>query len=408
MKIVSHQEPTSSKDYFPSLFFLGVMMFIPKIDIVPIAGYWQGIRIEDLLILSFFIVFIGNSQNYIYHRDFKFKNFLIFFIYIFISNFVAVFSGIEIKIIMLIRLFEYIVLLYFFDNLKIDLSKIKKILYLYLFISLFVVILQYYEFVGNFSSLGYQSADDMIWVRAMGLTGGPWELGIVSSIIFFTLLELEKDLKKIFVVFFIVNLFLILTGGRANFLAFNLACLVLLLFNKNIKFSSKSIFLVLIFLLTFILGKFVFSDFIEKIVSIDISYLYFLFKEGVLKQNLPPMDDLIDYKVYLSFWYRVEGWSLFINELTEKNINLLFGIGLKHIYYDSLLIRILVSTGFFGVILILFLSFKLKLYLFIFFLLSGSFLDLFISMKIFFFTLIMLYVHKQISIKNEKNINNFQ
>ena len=105
MKIVSHQEPTSSKDYFPSLFFLGVMMFIPKIDIVPIAGYWQGIRIEDLLILSFFIVFIGNSQNYIYHRDFKFKNFLIFFIYIFISNFVAVFSGIEIKIIMLIRLF---------------------------------------------------------------------------------------------------------------------------------------------------------------------------------------------------------------------------------------------------------------------------------------------------------------
>ena len=222
----------------------------------------------------------------------------------------------------------------------------------------------------------------MIWVRAMGLTGGPWELGIVSSIIFFTLLELEKDLKKIFVVFFIVNLFLILTGGRANFLAFNLACLVLLLFHKNIKFSSKSIFL-LIFLLTFILGKFVFSDFIEKIYSIHIKYLYFLFKENLFKQNLPPMDDLIDLKVYLSFWYRVEGWSLFINELAEKNINLLFGIGLKHIYYDSLLIRILVSTGFFGVILILFLSFKLKLYLFIFFLLSGSFLDLFISMKIF-------------------------
>ena len=81
----------------------------------------------------------------------------------------------------------------------------------------------------------------MIWVRAMGLTGGPWELGIVSSIIFFTLLELEKDLKNI-CSFFYCNLFLILTGGRANFLAFNLACLVLLLFHKNISFPVNQYF----------------------------------------------------------------------------------------------------------------------------------------------------------------------
>ena len=338
----------------------------------------------------------------------KIIQFLIFFIYIFITNLVAVFSGVEVKIIMLIRLFEYIVLLYFFDNLKINLTIIKKILYSYIFISLLIVILQNNKYIGNFSSLGYQSANDMIWIRSTGLTGGPWELGAISSIIFFTLLELEKDLKKIFIVFFIVNLFLILAEGRANFVAFNLACLFFLLFNKKIEFTSKLIFLGLTILLILILEKYAFNNFIEKIIAIDLNYLYFLFSEGVFKQKLPPFEELIDLKIYLSFWYRVEAWSLFINELTEKNINLLFGIGLKHIYYDSMLIRILVSTGIFGIILILFLSIKLKLYLLIFFLLSGAFLDLFVSMKIFFFTLIMLYVHKQVSINSEKNIDNIK
>ncbi len=406
MKITNQKDTTSSLDFFPSLFFLGMMMFVPKIDLVPIAGYWQGIRIEDLLILSFFIVFITNAQNYIYHKDFKYKNFLVFFIYIFISNSIAIISGIEVKIIMLIRLFEYIVLLYFFDNLKINLSKIKNILYLYLFVNFVIVILQHYEFVGNFSSLGYQSASDMVWIRTMGLTGGPWELGAVSSIIFFTIVELEKDLKKIFISFCIVNLFLLLAEGRGNFIAFNLASLFVLLFNRNLNFNRKLIFLAFTFLFVYFLEKLAFSNFFDKIVSIDLSYLYYIFNEGVFNDNLPSVDELIDLKVYLSFWYRVEGWSLFINELSENNINLLFGIGLKHIYYDSLLVRILVSTGFIGIILILFLSLRLKFYLMIFFLLSGAFLDLFISMKIFVFTLIMLYVHRQIANNSTKTKNN--
>ena len=86
---------------------------------------------------------------------------------------------------------------------------------------------------------------------------------------------------------------------------------------------------------------------------------------------------------------------MFINEVTSTNINILFGLGLKHIYYDSLLIRSFVSTGLIGIILILFLTLRLKIYLLVFFLFSGAFLDLFISMKIFFFTLIMLYVHNK-------------
>ena len=51
---------------FPSLLFFLVIMFIPKIDVLPIAGYWQGIRIEDILILAFFLTFISKPNNLIY------------------------------------------------------------------------------------------------------------------------------------------------------------------------------------------------------------------------------------------------------------------------------------------------------------------------------------------------------
>ena len=61
---------------------------------------------------------------------------------------------------------------------------------------------------------------------------------------------------------------------------------------------------------------------------------------------------------------------MFINQSTENNLNILFGIGLKHIYYDSFLIRLFVSTGIIGIILIILLSLRLEIYLFIFFIIS--------------------------------------
>ncbi len=396
MKISTYKQNNIAKNYFPSLFFFIVIMFIPKFDLIPVPGYWQGIRIEDLLILSYFVVFISNTQNVIYHREFLFKNFLIFFIYIFVSNLIAILSGIEVKILMLIRLSEYIVLLYFFDNFNLNLTKIKKILYYYLIINFIIALLQYLKLVGNISSLGYLGPEDVMSLRSMGLTGGSWELGAISSIIFFTIIEIEKNVKKIFLVFCLVNLLLIFAEGRGNFVGFNLATLFLFLFNNKIKLENKIFFVIVIIISIFIFKNYLFKDFFEKIFLVDYNYLRFLFSEGIFNNNLPSKDQLIDMKIYLSFWYRVRDWSIVINELTDSNINIFFGLGLKDIYYDSLLIRILVSTGIFGIILVLFLTLKLKLYLMIFFLFSGAFLDLFISMKIFFFTLIMLYVHKRV------------
>ena len=191
---------------------------------------------------------------------------------------------------------------------------------------------------------------------------------------------------------------------RANFVAFNFACLFLALFSKNVKYIYKVYLLTLIFI-SILSFKYLFSfDFFNKILLIEIDYLVWLFKQGIFYNDLPKIDELKDMNLYLSYWYRIRDWGMFINQTTENNLNILFGIGLKHIYYDSLLIRLFVSTGIIGIIIMIFFSLRLQIYLFIFFIISGAFLDLFVSMKIYFFTLIMLYVHKRFN-NNKLNKN---
>lgn len=393
-----------SLKFNPSIFFFIVLVFIPKINLISIPGYWQGIRFEDMLIFFYLIFFISNSKNIIFHEKLIYKYFLYFFIYLIISNTIAIFSGVKVNIIMLLRLAEYIVLIYFFDNLNINLKNLKKILYIYLYANLVVAILQNFNFLGSITSLGYLSPEDTLSLNSVGLTGGPWELGVIASIIFFTLIKLENNNKKLLILFIISNILLILSEVRANFLAFNFACLLLVLLSKNINYIYKVCLLFLIFnlILSF---KYLFSvEFFNKILLIDIDYLVLLFKQGIFYNNLPKIDELKDTNLYLSYWYRVRDWSMFINQTTENNLNILFGIGLKHIYYDSLLIRLFVSTGIIGIIIMIFFSLRLQIYLFIFFIISGAFLDLFVSMKIYFFTLIMLYVQKRFN-NNKLNKN---
>ena len=378
-----------------SILFFIILIFIPKIDIVSIPGYWQGIRLEDILIFVYLIFFISNQKSLIYHENLIYKNFLYFFIYLIISNTIAIFSGVEVKLLMLLRLAEYIMLIYFFDNLKINLNKVRKILYFYLYINLIVSIFQYLNILGSITSMGYLAPVDVISLNSTGLTGGPWELGVVVAIIFFTLLKFEKNNKNLLILFIISNTLLLLAEVRANFIAYNSACLLLILFSKNIRFIDKILFLNLIVILILIFKYFISVQFINKILLIDFNYLFWLFEQGIFYNNLPKIDEIKDINVYLSYWYRIKDWSMFINQTTENNLNILFGLGLKHIYYDSLIIRLFVSTGIIGIIIIIFFSLRLPFYLFAFFIISGAFLDLFVSMKIYFFTLIMLYVHKQ-------------
>ena len=59
-----------------------ILVIFPKIDLIPIPGYWQGIRVEDFIIL-FFMLYILFNLDSIFSKfkinKFQYKNFYYFF-----------------------------------------------------------------------------------------------------------------------------------------------------------------------------------------------------------------------------------------------------------------------------------------------------------------------------------------
>ena len=101
---------------------------------------------------------------------------------------------------------------------------------------------------------------------------------------------------------------------------------------------------------------------------------------------------------YWSLLYRLEHWSNLYDINLSEPFSFIFGSGLNVLYTDSLLVRIFLNCGFVGLLFVALLSLKLPIFLFVFLFLSGLTLDLFISMKIFIFTLLLIWSYKNYAV----------
>jgi hypothetical protein len=99
------------------------------------------------------------------------------------------------------------------------------------------MILQLFNVIGGFASAGFS---DSISDRVIGLTGGPWEIGLIINFIFAIYLFDEKQYPgiKINLIFIITFLLILLTGSRMA----TIAHLLLFLIYKYNKSANKSLF----------------------------------------------------------------------------------------------------------------------------------------------------------------------
>ena len=153
-----------------------IILFIPKIDLINIPNFWQGIRFEDLLLLIYFTLIVLNfRQKIINNQDLqRFLPLMYYFIIIFIGSFVGKLSGSEIIYISLVRIIEYVFLIILLCNFQINKKETLIYLKFYVLLNLLFVILQKFGLIGSFTSLGYLGPDHPQSTRVMGLTGGSW------------------------------------------------------------------------------------------------------------------------------------------------------------------------------------------------------------------------------------------
>ena len=368
-----------------------ILIFFPKIDLITVADYWQGIRIEDLLLFIFFVQHLTNSKKVFWQKDYQYKYIVLFFTYYFFSNFIGFLSGISIMPIAVIRLAEYLILILFINSISINGSTLKKISAYYLLINLFISFMQELHFIGSFTSLGYLEPENYMNERAMGLSGGSWELGILSALNFFIYLRFEKKILYIFIFYIITLTLLFLSEGRANTIAFLFSSIFLI---KHIlpKVKPYQAIVFLTFLLVFIYFSIELLNvsLFQRVVAINYVELFYMLKNFILYNEVPSIPETTtSMPQLLSFVYRIKFWSSLYDEYNTSIVTQLFGTGMLAIYTESLLIRIWFTTGIVGLFFALLLSGHLKLYQFVFFIISGFSLDIFVSFKIFLTALIL-------------------
>ncbi|MCL3016072.1 hypothetical protein [Klebsiella pneumoniae] len=200
------------------LFFVYVMFFIPKMDLISLGGGFNaGLRVDDLIIcLLFFFFFLYAAQN----KKTKVSKIEFYFIlFLFVTFLGSLFSSTQYgrgTVLFPIRFFEYFVFFYMGFFLYKGGANIRKLLLLLLIANSAVAILQHFGVVGGFNVRGYQPN---MSERVIGLTSGPWELGVILNFITCYFLAEEKSEFKKYIIFGVATLIIMMTGSRMSLLA---------------------------------------------------------------------------------------------------------------------------------------------------------------------------------------------
>ena len=400
------------------LFVLIILIFVPKIDLISIGGYHQGIRLEDIILFIYIINFFINYNKTLLIQPYQFKGPFIILIYLIASNFVGYYSGLNIMWAAPIRFIEYMILIIFLNNLSITSQMLKNISIFYIIINLIVAIIQEIGLLGSLTSLGYLPPDHTFNNRALGITGGSWELSILAPLSFFIFLKYETNKFIISAIFLALMIIMILAEGRANFVALILVCLVIFVKQFSLEKIIKILIILSIILFTITIfvnnSQFInnlniiyrtggiwyediFSIF-KRLENINVYLLYDWIKDFVINNKAPSLLEVNGN--LLSFAYRLNFWTQLYTEYKTNIFTQIFGTGITRVYVESTLIRIWFTTGYVGIILVLFLSRKLPVYQFIFFLIAGFSLDIFMSFKI---TLFALLLNKKTDTRHENS-----
>ncbi len=415
--------------FFPLIIFI----FSPKIDVVAIPGYWQGIRLDDLVIFFYltYLIFVNNFKIFpnLINNKTTGLNWILFFPYVVMSMFIGKIYLLNPQWIIAIRYLEYIALIIILNEINPNKDKILLLFKIYILLNFIVVILQYFEFIGGFTSrgncTGYGDTDaycfdkeditnicffscdlgfnknyvlpgNFLWNRVPGITGGVWELSTNLAICIYALVIFEKKLNKILPYILLTLIMLLLAHSRGIIFGFIAGSIFLI---EDYKKVFKIIFFsTILILLIYLLDLFNFKEIIKNKFLIDYIKLIKIIL-GAFTNSIPPQSEVLGTGLE-SMYYRATHWSQSISELSKSHILTIFGTGGSLIYTESFLIRIITSFGIVGTLIIIYLSKSLPWFFIIFILVTGLTIDMFVSFKIFVFSYLLIMI-----LKKENKIN---
>ncbi len=388
------------------IFFIFLNFFLPKITVLNIPGFSQGIRFENIVCFFMMIALIVCNRLSLTSKDYKaLKPYLIFFLIILISSYIGWSNGFKIQLIFLLRTLEYLVFCFLLFKSQINLRTIESFVKFFYFACFAGIILQHFNLMGIFASTGINIVNDQ---RYTAFTSGEWELAFMISISYFIILTISYDDKKKILTYLVLTLLIIiLTGSRSLFLSFLITVPIYFIF-KTRKFDIKLVLYLFLFLLPFIsyfilnelelrsLNEYDYkinenpNNLIYNVINLDFNYIYQTYKDFLFYGYVRDIADTS--QQYTSLQYRLITWNEARENFLTNPFTVIFGSGAEALYYDSIIFRILFTTGIIGTLFFLIILTKIPFYLLVFFFVSGLTIDYITSYKLAVTTILLHYV----------------
>ena len=356
--------------YFLALFFIVIGTF-PKINFINISGSRTGIRLDDIMFLIYFIIFLYG----IYKEGFRkyarlekiTKVFVICIISFLISNILGCLNNnvsLVISALHLIRKVQYFMLIYAgYDYYKLTSKEsLKKLLVFTLMYHFLYTILEMINVIPDISQLIGRINNE----RMYSTFSGPYEfagyLSLILIIFLISFLNKKTKLKKTIDLLLIVIIFtgVFYSESRISLIA----CIILLSIVVYINLFKNKILKISVLFLTVVLFAFAMINPLkikqfDRLSKIDITsykqttkiayentdYNYYK-KTGNINYSIKTIKSTSD----LSFALRISKWTTLIKEAIKVPV---FGMGLSLAgeAMDGSFVRLFVETGIVGLLL---------------------------------------------------------
>ena len=223
------------------IFITVLLLLIPRYNLVSISGQTAGIRVDDLVLLFLFSIFLFRGRLFALNLN-KFD--IIYFSYVIVliaSFFFNSFYGknllgSETSILYPIRYIEYFIF-FLVGSIIRDEKLFIKIIFIFSVYQVILIIFQSFGFVPSFTS-----TDGIIYGKVAGSTGGPWEVSIVLSLCFAVYVNHFAKNKyliySILITLTLSYLYIYLLGSRTSAISILILALILFFFHTKILLSK--------------------------------------------------------------------------------------------------------------------------------------------------------------------------
>ncbi|CAI1866206.1 Lipid A core - O-antigen ligase and related enzymes [Serratia ficaria] len=212
------------------LFSVYFLFLMPKINLISVGDFNAGLRIDDAIIALWLLVFIlhaaVNKKTVIKKTIVRYYLFLLAMLIGTVVTFLVFNQG---SIIFPFRFLEYFTLFFMGAYLATKEVNISALMKCVLYLNVIVSALQFAGVVGGFTVMGYVPT---VSGRVIGLTSGPWELGVILNFVTCYFLASAARSHYKYFVFAISLVVIFLSGSRMSFVA-QIMIMVIYIFNST-------------------------------------------------------------------------------------------------------------------------------------------------------------------------------